>query len=144
MIPIFKEEVIFNEELSINNFKKIVSKSDLVDDVFQTKKSINFNLKRVVGNRGVIRLFWTKISVVCKPDKTDSKTYNIIYKIDGLSTFMLFMLLGGVMVEFTMFDTGVQERDLPPYAIPLMGFAYLGLIIVELIRVRKVVKIILY
>lgn len=140
MITIYKEEIEFQEELSINNLRNFIKKSPRVDEVYQTKKSINFNLNRFIGNKGVLRLLWTKISVIAKQNKKKGNEYKLLYKLDGVSLFMLIILIGGIIVEFTMFDSGIQKRDLSPYAIPLIGFSYLSLTIIEFVRVKKAVN----
>lgn len=139
MIPIYKETFAFEEDISINNFKKKVYLSDVAEHVFQTKKSIQYTVKRKFGNKGLIRLFWSKILIVCTPNKIDEKVYHITYKIDGLSFFLLIMLIGGILVELILIDSGYEKRDIPLFAIPLMGLIYLFFIAVEFWRAKKAI-----
>lgn len=131
MISVYKEEIKTSLNLSVGDFKSKVNQFDKADEITESDDWIKFNLKRRIGNQGIIRFFWPKISVKCEPD-TD--IIHLSYIIDNSAVATFFFLLYYTISSFFAPD------HIANYILSALGIMILSFTLIEFKRVKKISK----
>lgn len=106
---------------------------------FEVKKKKDFYLlhrTRLLDGLRIFRLFFPRVISKLEMKKGMLK---VKYRLDGLGFFMLIMVFGAIIVEFTM-DRIEYPRDYPIWTPFALFIWYLGLTVYEVIQVRKSIE----
>jgi hypothetical protein len=89
--------------------------------------------RRNLGNRGVLRLLFPKCTA-----RVTFQQLSVRYavRLDGLGFFMLFIMIGGVLVELLM-DRTRYPREYPPAFPYALAALYVTAIVVEVMKTKR-------
>lgn len=127
--------------MNSQNEYEVIKQSLLASPLFDVikisdRQLIATRLRSIVPRRGIFRLLIPHAHVVVAITKNQVLTFSV--RPDPLATFMVIMLLGGIIIEFSM-NRLLYPRDYPPELIYGLALFYLGLLIIEMLYTRKLI-----
>lgn len=103
-------------------------------EVEDTREGLTLTRRRLLGNRGLLRLLVPKCLVLLT---FHERSVRAVVRLDGLGLFLLVMMVGGVLAEL-LADRAKYPREYPPAFPCVLAAIYVIGIAVERARTKQI------